>query len=87
MNLPRAVSVVVGSIVVGALAGAGVGFVLGKFLPDYYRNLLVHGREPGFDPLAVGIGQGLTQGLVGGALIGVVLVAILAWHDVRRGAR
>ncbi|MFZ5830145.1 MAG: hypothetical protein ACOY3P_08655, partial [Planctomycetota bacterium] len=42
-----------------------------------------NGHEPGFDPVSVGIGQGLTQGTVGGMLVGLVIVALLCWREVR----
>lgn len=84
MRIRRAVLFVGGGALIGALVGVSVGFVLGRFLPGYYRSIFVRGDDPQFDPVAIGVGLGLTQGLIGGACIGLLLVAILAWHDVRK---
>lgn len=61
----------------------GVGFLLGKFLPAYYRTVFLNGQDEGFDPLAVGIGQGLTQGITAGAVVGVLLVVALTWYRAK----
>lgn len=87
MTLKRAVLFVVASTLIGAGAGVVIGLVLGRTMPGYYRSIFPGGHEPGFDPVAVGIGQGLAQGLAGGAVVGVLLVAIVAWHDVRTSSR
>ncbi|MHC4406687.1 MAG: hypothetical protein ACYTG0_44255, partial [Planctomycetota bacterium] len=63
MTLQKAVAVIVASTIVLALVGLGVGFALGKLVPEYYRSVFSGGRDPRFDPVPVGIGQGLTQGL------------------------
>lgn len=63
--------------------GGGVGYALGKHLPSYYRSIFEGGQSETFDPLAVGIGQGLTQGIFAGAGIGVLLVIVLAWYRAR----
>ncbi|AMV24734.1 hypothetical protein VT84_10085 [Gemmata sp. SH-PL17] len=63
--------------------GGGIGWALGSFAPGYYRSVFHHGNEPWFDPVSVGVGQGLTQGVTGGAVIGLIVVALFLWHDVR----
>ncbi len=82
MTLQRASLFVGASTLLGGIAGASIGSFLGRAVPGYYRNVFEKGNDPGFDPVAVGFGQGLTQGLAGGAAVGICLVAILAWHDV-----
>ena len=69
--------------------GGFVGFALGKFLPAYYRSIFRNGQSEDFDPLAVGIGQGLTQGITASAVVGVLLVIVLTWYRARenKGAR
>ncbi|MCA9139108.1 MAG: hypothetical protein KDB00_20185 [Planctomycetales bacterium] len=74
------VAVVFASALIGGLIGAGIGAALGSFLPEYYRSVFSGGQSPNFDPVAVGIGQGLTQGVGGGGCIGIVLVALFYWH-------
>ena len=74
---------VVASTVAGALAGTAIGFCLGKFAPGYYRSVFWAGQLQDFDPVAVGIGQGLTQGLAFGAIVGIALVAVLCWYHTR----
>ena len=54
-----------------------IGFLLGKFFPDYYRSVFANGMDPEFNPIAVGVGQGLTQGFVGGVVAGIVIIFII----------
>jgi hypothetical protein len=67
-----------------ALAGALIGYTLGVALPGYYRAVFSSGREPWFEPVAVGLGLGLTQGLLCGVAVGAVVVLAVAWHNSRR---
>jgi hypothetical protein len=83
MTLGRAIAVIVACTLVIAGIGAGVGFALGSLVPGYYRSVFRGEREPGFDPIAVGLGQGLTQGTAGGVVTGLVVVALLCWREVR----
>lgn len=87
MTLQRASLFVGASTLLGGIAGASIGSFLGRTMPGYYRGVFVTGSDPAFDPVAVGFGQGLTQGLAGGAAVGICLVAIVAWHDVRVSTR
>lgn len=64
-------------------SGAGLGAALGVFSPGYYRSVFSNGDSPTFDPVAVGIGQGLTQGVVFGTLVGLLLVAMFYWSRTR----
>lgn len=84
MTIRGALATVVSCAVLLAAFGAGAGFFLGVFVPDYYRGVFHGGREPGFDPVSVGLGQGLIQGAVGGVVVGVGLVTIFTWRQVRR---
>lgn len=83
MNVAKALLLTIVSSVVFTLIGGAVGFGLGRFVPNYYRTIARNGDEPGFDPLAFGVGQGVTQGLVAGITIGIALVVILGWLDSR----
>ncbi|QDV27578.1 hypothetical protein Q31a_59700 [Aureliella helgolandensis] len=71
---------VFGAAGVGGVLGLLVGAGLGTFAPGYYRSVFAGGTSPTFDPVAVGIGQGLTQGIVFGGLIGLALVAMFYWY-------
>ncbi|MEQ1822138.1 MAG: hypothetical protein ABL949_06495 [Fimbriimonadaceae bacterium] len=68
----------------GGLAGFGVGWLLGSFVPNYYRNVFVGGRDPSFDPVAVGMGSGLTQGLMLGFVAGIAVAWITAWRETKK---
>ena len=83
MNPFSAIVCTLVSAVVFALLGSGVGFLLGRFNPEYYRGVFRNGDSPDFDPIAVGIGQGATQGLVGGILVGLIVVGFRTFG--RRG--
>ena len=67
------------SSVIGGAMGLLIGVALGTLVPSYYRSTFSSGDSPNFDPVAVGIGQGLTQGVVFGGLIGLILVAMFYW--------
>ncbi len=75
------------SVALGALTGALMGAGIGTFLPGYYRSVFSNGKSPDFDPVAVGIGQGLTQGTGLGALIGIALVALYYWYLSRLNSK
>ena len=75
-----------GCAFLGGLCGLGIGAALGSFVPGYYRSVFSNGADTSFDPVAVGIGQGLTQGVVGGGTIGLALVAMFYWYRLRSSA-
>lgn len=87
MNIAKALSLTIISSLVFTLLGGAIGFGLGQFVPNYYRTIARDGDEPGFDPLAFGVGQGVTQGMVAGIVIGIALVVILGWLDTRLPVR
>ncbi|MEO1525145.1 MAG: hypothetical protein AAFX06_06895 [Planctomycetota bacterium] len=74
---------VFGTGLVGGVFGALIGAVLGSLWPGYYESVFRNGDSASFDPIAVGIGQGLTQGVVFGSLIGLALVALFYWYRSR----
>jgi len=74
MQFSRAVFWIALSSILFSAIGALVGWIIGTNMPGYYRSVFVGGNEPGFDTVAVGLGQGLTQGLVVGAAVGLILV-------------
>ncbi len=71
------------SAFVGGIMGTGIGVALGSLVPEYYRSVFPRGDDPTFDPVAVGIGQGLTQGVVFGGIVGLVIVALYYWYRLR----
>ena len=77
-------AVVFGSTLIGGIFGLVIGASLGTLLPSYYQSVFANGGSPEFDPVAVGIGQGLTQGIAGGAAIGLLLVAMYYWYRSRK---
>lgn len=87
MTCTRAVVTVLASTLLLAAVGGGIGFLLGRFVPDYYRGMFRDGYAPHFDPVSVGLGQGLTQGMAGGVVVGLVIVALLCWREVRLNQR
>lgn len=83
MTVLKGFLIIVLSCVGFALGGALIGYTLGVARPGYYRAVFSSGREPWFDPVAVGLGLGLTQGLIGGLVVGAVVVLAVAWHSSR----
>jgi hypothetical protein len=83
MTVRSAIATIVGCTLLVAAIGVTVGYALGALAPGYYRSVFRSGREPGFDPVSVGVGQGLTQGTAGGVVVGLAVVALLCWREVR----
>lgn len=81
------VATVFGCVLLGGLLGLLIGAGLGSFAPGNYRSVFSHGSDPGFDPLAVGIGQGLTQGVVFGGFLGLAVVGMFHWLGAKRRDR
>ncbi|MGY8770557.1 MAG: hypothetical protein ACKVH8_19255 [Pirellulales bacterium] len=77
------VATVFGSAIIGTLLGLGLGTTIATIAPGYYRSVISGGDDPGFDPMAVGIGLGLSQGFVFGGIIGLVLVGLFYWYRTR----
>lgn len=69
--------------VIFACVGSAIGAAIGVVAPEYYRSIFRDGHSPEFDPLQVGIGLGATQGVASGAAISIVVLALLAWRDIR----
>jgi hypothetical protein len=83
MQFGKAVAWIGLTSVIFAAIGALIGFLLGKAAPGYYRSVFGGGSDPLFDPVAVGLGQGLTQGLVLGAGVGLILVLSNWWKEAK----
>ncbi len=77
------IGAVLGTAALCGVLGMAVGAALGHFVPGYYQAVFASGSSPEFDPVAVGVGQGLTQGFVCGAIISLVLVALFYWYRSR----
>lgn len=82
MRASQAVNIFLWSTLLVTAMGGSMGWAVGTFNPDYYRNIFREGKEPGFDPVSTGVGAGLTQGLVGGIVVGVIMVIVLTTGNV-----
>ena len=87
MTWAKGILIVVATTAAGGLGGLAIGAALGAFVPGYYRLVFRSGNNPDFDPVAVGIGQGLTQGIASGVVIGLGVVAAIAWFKTKRVPR
>ena len=83
MNITKALATVVGTALGFGVAGTGIGVFLGKVAPGFFRQMLPLRDPASFNPQEVGIGLGLTNGLGWGLVVGVLLVAIIAWKESR----
>jgi len=84
MTIRKAITTVLICTLLGAALGGGGGYALGKFAPGYYRTVFPRASlEPGLDPVHVGLGLGLSQWTPVGGLIGLAVVALLCWRDIR----
>jgi hypothetical protein len=86
MSLGKAFLVVVASAVVFAALGGTLGYLIGAYMPGYYRSVFENGGRSDFSPVEVGVGQGTTQGVVGGVVVGLALVGLTIWRGKRSDA-
>jgi hypothetical protein len=66
-----------------ACVGSAIGAAIGTVAPGYYQSIFRNGHSPEFNPLQVGIGLGATQGVASGMATSIVVLALLAWRDIR----
>jgi hypothetical protein len=85
MTVAKGFPIVVFSGIAFAAGGGLIGYVLAVLAPGYYRGVSSSGREPWFDPVAVGLGLGISQGLICGVIVGAIVVLAVAWYNSRRG--
>jgi hypothetical protein len=83
MQFSRAVGWIALTSVLFAVIGGLIGWLMGTQMPGYYRSIFLRGSDPAFDPVAIGLGQGITQGLVLGSAIGLVLVLSNWWKEAK----
>ena len=83
MNVFKALATVVGSALGFGVAGTGIGYFLGAYTPNFYRQTFPIRDAESFDPLEIGIALGLINGLIWGLVIGILTVGIIAWKESR----
>ncbi|VTR94759.1 unnamed protein product [Gemmata massiliana] len=83
MTIRVALATITISTALFACIGGGLGWAVGAYHPGYYRAMFRTGQEPWFDPVSIGVGQGVGQGVAGGATVGLIVVALFVWRDVR----
>ena len=66
-----------------ACVGSAIGAVIGTVAPGYYQSIFRDGHSSEFNPLQVGVGLGATQGVASGVAMSIVVLALLAWRDIR----
>ena len=74
----------VGTAIGFGAAGTAIGFFLGTYAPDFYRQTAPIRDPETFDAVEMGIGLGLNIGLIWGLVIGILTVAILSWKETRQ---
>jgi hypothetical protein len=83
MTLVRAFLTVAASSAVCTLVGVGLGALMGLIAPDFYQMSFRDGLWPGIDPVQIGIGFGLNAVVFSGVVIGLVVVAIVTYYELR----
>jgi hypothetical protein len=84
MDLVKAFFVVITSTILCTIIGGLLGWGVGTYAPGYYRAAFVRGRDPDFDPVHVGLGCGINAGVFTGVVLGIAIVAILSWYELRK---
>lgn len=83
MNVLKAMATIVGSALGFGVAGTGIGYFLGAYTPNFYRQTFPIRDPESFDALEIGLATGLVNGLIWGLVIGIFTVGILAWRESR----
>jgi hypothetical protein len=83
MTVLKALATVIGTALAFGLAGGTIGGLLGALTPSYFRQVFYVRDRAHFDATEMGIGLSVTQGLVWGLVIGLLIVAIIAWKETR----
>jgi hypothetical protein len=83
MKVAKALAIIPGCTAICGGGGCLIGYLLGTYVPGYYRAVFSNGNSPTFNPVSVGIGLGLTQGLTVGLIIGCVVVLAVAIRTPR----
>jgi hypothetical protein len=56
---------------------------MGYFAPDYYYATLPRDIRFNLDPVKIGIANGVNMGLFSGIMIGLIIVAIVTYYELR----
>jgi hypothetical protein len=83
MTLARAFLTVAATAAVCTPVGVALGVLTGHVAPDYYRVSFRGGLPPGIDPVQIGFVFGLNGGVFSGVAIGLVIVAIVTYYELR----
>ena len=81
MNYGRSLTWVAISAFLFCFIGAIIGYATGVLMPEYYQSMFNKSHEPGFDAVAVGLGEGLLRGFMWGTYIGIVLAGLQMWKE------
>jgi hypothetical protein len=84
VTLGRAFLTVAVSTAVCTAVGVGLGIFVGYVAPDFYAMWFRGGLPAGLDPVQIGIGNGVNGGVFCGVVVGLVIVGIVAYGDLRR---
>jgi hypothetical protein len=85
MPIGKIVAIVLIATFAGALVGGAIGFLMGLFLPEFYRSM-GFGGGPVSDPIQLGTGLGLSEGLMLGFVLGCLIVLVQAFGRKRKSA-
>ncbi len=82
MTAAKAIATVAGCALFGTIIGGLVGYSLGTFAPDFIAALFPNSR-PDSSYVQIAIGLGTVNGGFIGVGVGILIMAILAWHQSR----
>ncbi|TWT56843.1 hypothetical protein KOR42_01980 [Thalassoglobus neptunius] len=80
----RGFAITMASAIVGAVLGAGIGWMVASWTPTYYRTVFGLPDATLEELRELGTGVGMLQGLGTGIAVGLIVVLIVAWYEVRR---
>jgi hypothetical protein len=85
MTATRAFIILAVSIVTFSIGGLGIGALIGKISPEYYRAFFT--LTPDADTVSFGSAIGLAQGAVMGFVAALVIIPAVTWYRIRQSSK
>ena len=78
MKYRKAFTFLISLSITFSILGGAIGYIIGSKFPQYYKSVFFNGQSSDFDPIAVGIGQGISQGFIGGVIAALITIFVIS---------
>lgn len=84
MTITKGITTIALTALFSGIVGAVIGYLIGTISPEYYRIVFRAGDAPQFDAPMLGLAVGLGQGVTTGVVVGLGIVLLVTWYEVRQ---